>query len=217
MMLFEAVKQSVTTRQAAEYYQLRVDRKGLVACPFHNDRTPSMKVDARFHCFGCGADGDVIDFTARLHGLDVKAAAEKLAADFHIPYEETGRKQKHKRPVRSEEQLYRQLEERCFRVLSNYLLLLRQWETEYAPQPEDETWHPLFAEALQKKDHIEYLLDVLLNEPMAERAALIREYGREVMKIEQRLSEPAAGAAGRIDAAGREPALPDGGRREAAS
>ena len=217
MMLFEAVKQSVTTRQAAEYYQLRVDRKGLVACPFHNDRTPSMKVDARFHCFGCGADGDVIDFTARLHGLDVKAAAEKLAADFHIPYDETGRKQKHKRPVRSEEQLYRQLEERCFRVLSNYLLLLRQWETEYAPQPEDETWHPLFAEALQKKDHIEYLLDVLLNEPMAERAALIREYGREVMKIEQRLSEPAAGAAGRIDAAGREPALPDGGRREAAS
>ena len=217
MTLFEAVKQSVTTRQAAEHYQLRVDRKGLVACPFHNDRTPSMKVDARFHCFGCGADGDVIDFTARLHGLDVKAAAEKLAADFHIPYEETGRKQKHKRPVRSEEQLYRQLEERCFRVLSNYLLLLRQWEKEYAPQPEDETWHPLFAEALQKKDHIEYLLDVLLNEPMAERAALIREYGREVMKIEQRLSEPAAGAAGRIDAAGREPALPDGGRREAAS
>lgn len=217
MTLFDAVKRAVTTRQAAEYYQLRVNQRGLVACPFHNDRTPSMKVDARFHCFGCGADGDVIDFMARLHGLDVKAAAEKLAADFHIPYEEAGRKQKPKRPVRSEEQLYRQLEERCFRALSGYLRLLRQWETEYAPQPEDEAWHPLFAEALQNKDHIEYLLDVLLNEPMAERAALIREYGREVMKIEQRLSEPAAGAAGRIDAAGREPALPDGGRREAAS
>ena len=209
MMLLDAVKRSVTTRQAAEHYQLRVDRKGLVACPFHNDRTPSMKVDARFHCFGCGADGDVIDFTARLHGLDVKAAAEKLAADFHIPYEETGRKQKHKRPVRSEEQLYRQLEERCFRVLSNYLLLLRQWETEYAPQPEDETWHPLFAEALQRKDHIEYLLDVLLSEPIAERAALIREYGGEVRMIEQRLSELAAGAAGEPEDDGRGPALPD--------
>ena len=209
MMLFEAVKQSVTTRQAAEYYQLRVDRKGLVACPFHNDRTPSMKVDARFHCFGCGADGDVIDFTARLHGLDVKAAAEKLAADFHIPYEETGRKQKPKRPVRSEEQLYRQLEERCFRVLSNYLLLLRQWETEYAPQPEDETWHPLFAEALQRKEHIEYLLDVLLSEPIAERAALIQEYGGEVRMIEQRLSELATGVAGEPENDGRGPALPD--------
>ena len=76
MTLFQAVKHSVTTRQAAEYYQLRVNRAGLIVCPFHSDRTPSMKVDARFHCFGCGADGDVIDFTAQLHGLDVKAAAE---------------------------------------------------------------------------------------------------------------------------------------------
>ena len=161
-MLFDAVKRSVTTRQAAEHYQLRVDRKGLVACPFHNDRTPSMKVDARFHCFGCGADGDVIDFTARLHGLDVKAAAEKLAADFHVPYEDAGHKLEPKRPVRNEEKLYRQLEDRCFRVLSDYLLLLRQWATDYAPQPEDEIWHPRFVEALQKKTYIEYLLDVLL-------------------------------------------------------
>ncbi|MBD9268378.1 MAG: DNA primase, partial [[Ruminococcus] torques] len=33
----------------------------MVSCPFHNDRTPSMKVDSRFYCFGCGASGDVID------------------------------------------------------------------------------------------------------------------------------------------------------------
>ena len=91
MTLFQAVKHSVTTRQAAEHYQLWVNRAGFIACPFHVDRTPSMKVDARFHCFGCGADGDVIDFAARLHGLDAKPAAEKLAADFHIPYERTGR------------------------------------------------------------------------------------------------------------------------------
>jgi len=210
-MLFDAVKRSVTTRQAAEHYQLQVDRKGLVACPFHNDRTPSMKVDARFHCFGCGADGDVIDFTARLHRLDAKAAAEKLAADFHVPYEDAGHKPKLKRPVRNEEQLYRKLEDRCFRVLSDYLLLLRQWETDYAPQPEDEIWHPRFVEALQKKTYIEYLLDVLLHESLPERAALICEYGREVMRIAQRLSEPAAGAAGSIDADGRSPTLPDDG------
>lgn len=60
MNVFEAVKQSVTTRQAAEYYGLYVNRFGKAACPFHQDRVPSMKVDKRFHCFGCGADGDVI-------------------------------------------------------------------------------------------------------------------------------------------------------------
>ena len=58
MNVFEAVKQSVTTRQAASFYGIRVGRNGMVCCPFHNDRTPSMKVDSRFYCFGCGASGD---------------------------------------------------------------------------------------------------------------------------------------------------------------
>ena len=57
MNVFEAVKQSVTTRQAASFYGIRVGRNGMVCCPFHNDRTPSMKVDSRFYCFGCGASG----------------------------------------------------------------------------------------------------------------------------------------------------------------
>ena len=113
------------------------------------------------------------------------------------------------RSVKSEEQMYRRLEDRCYRVLSDYLNLLRQWEVDYAPQPEDEIWQPLFTEALQRKDHIEYLLDVLLNEPIAERAALIREYGGEVRMIEQRLSELAAGTAREFENDGRSPALPD--------
>lgn len=211
MRLFEAVKQSVTTRQAAEAYGLRVNRAAKTNCLFHNDRTPSMKVDRRFHCFGCGADGDVIDFTAKLYGLDVKSAAEKLAADFQIPYEQSNRKELVKRPVKeiSEEQMYRELEAKCFRVLSNYFHLLRHWERAYAPNPKDENWHPLFVEALQNKDHIEYLLDVLLYEPMEERAAFVRDYGKEVIKLEQRLSELGIGAEGEFEDAGGEQALPD--------
>ena len=54
--VFEAVKQSITTRQAAEHYGIRVNRNGKCVCPFHNDKNPSMKVDKRFHCFGCQAD-----------------------------------------------------------------------------------------------------------------------------------------------------------------
>ena len=48
MNVFEAVKQNVTTRQAAEMYGIRVNRHGMAVCPFHNDRNPSMKVDKRF-------------------------------------------------------------------------------------------------------------------------------------------------------------------------
>ena len=48
MNVFEAVKQSVTTRQAAERYGIKVNRNGMCVCPFHNDKNPSMKVDRRF-------------------------------------------------------------------------------------------------------------------------------------------------------------------------
>ena len=86
--VFEAVKQSVTTRQAAEHYGIRVGRNGMACCPFHNDKTPSMKLDRRYHCFGCGADGDVIDFTAALYGLRKKEVAVQLAQDFGISHED---------------------------------------------------------------------------------------------------------------------------------
>ncbi len=85
--VFEAVKQSVSTRDAAAFYGIEVKRNGMACCPFHDDKNPSMKVDQRFHCFGCGADGDVIDFTAKLFDLSSKEAAEKLAQDFGLIYD----------------------------------------------------------------------------------------------------------------------------------
>ncbi len=185
MTLFETVKRSVTTQQAAECYGLSVNRFGKTLCPFHRDRTPSMKVDRRFHCFGCGADGDVIDFVSRLYGLDAKSAAEKLAADFQINYKQSGQTQTLHRTVRAGPN-DRQQEEVCFRDLLNYLHRLRQWEGMYAPKQRDGTWHPLFVEALREKDYIEYLLDVLLCGSQEERAALVKEYGKEVMKLERR-------------------------------
>ena len=137
MNVFEAVKQSVTTRQAAERYGIKVNRNGMCVCPFHNDRNPSMKVDRRFYCFGCGATGDVIDFVSRLHGIGSKEAALMLAQDFSIPYED-GRNAG-KPPIRprlrreTEEQKFKRMERHCFRVLSDYYHLLRRWKEEYAP------------------------------------------------------------------------------------
>lgn len=85
MKLFESVKAAVPLRQAAEHYGLRVLRNGMTCCPFHKDRHPSLKLNEDyFFCFGCGASGDVIDFTARLFGISLKDATEKLAADFGI-------------------------------------------------------------------------------------------------------------------------------------
>ena len=84
MNVFEAVKQNVTTRQAAELYGIRVGRNGMAVCPFHNDKNPSMKLDRRFHCFGCQADGDAVDFVSRLFGLPSKEAAMKINKNSFI-------------------------------------------------------------------------------------------------------------------------------------
>ena len=192
MNVFEAVKDNVTTRQAAENYGIRVGRNGMAICPFHDDKNPSMKVDKRFHCFGCQEDGDVIDFTSKLFGLPVRAVAVKLAEDFSISYDAKG----HDPPVRklvkrkiSEELRLRQAESRCYRVLSDYYHLLGRWRENYAPRPEDLQWNPFFVEALQKQDYIGYLLDILLSGTTEEKAALIAEQGKEVIRIEQRITE----------------------------
>ena len=44
MTIFEAVKTTVTPRMAAEHFGLNVSRNGMVCCPFHDDRHPSMKL-----------------------------------------------------------------------------------------------------------------------------------------------------------------------------
>lgn len=192
MNVFEAVKQSVTTRQAAEYYGIRVNRNGMAACPFHNDRNPSMKVDRRFHCFGCQADGDVIDFVARLFGLPCREAAIKLAGDFAVSYDARGQSPPVGKPGRQsvrEKLRACQAQQECFRVLSDYYHLLGKWKTEYAPKPGDTQWHPLFVEALQKQEYIGYLLDILLSGTEGEKTALVAEQREEVVRIGKWVSE----------------------------
>ena len=190
MNVFEAVKPNISTRQAAEMYGIKVNRNGMAVCPFHNDKNPSMKVDKRFHCFACQADGDVIDFVSRLFGLPCKEAAMKLADDFGISYDS-----RHKPTVRphirepTAEQLYQKEEARCYRVLTDYFHLLRRWETQHAPKQPDDVWHPLFVEALQRKSHIEYLIDTLIDGTKEEKQALVAEQRKEVMKLEQRIAE----------------------------
>ena len=94
MTLFEQAKALATPMRAAQRYGYCVERSGMIRYPFHDDSNPSMKLyDDHYYCFGCGADGDVIDFVSRLYGLDAKSAAEKLAADFQIPYGQSERTQ----------------------------------------------------------------------------------------------------------------------------
>ena len=87
MGIYSQVKEQVSTRAVAEHYGYKVSRNGMMCCPFHDDRTPSMKVDKNFICFGCQEKGDVIDFAAKLFDLPPYEAAGKLVADMGLPPE----------------------------------------------------------------------------------------------------------------------------------
>lgn len=135
MTIFEAVKTTVTPRMAAEHFGLSVSRNGMVCCPFHDDRHPSMKLyEDHYHCFGCQANGDMIAFTSKLFDITPLEAAQKLAADFGIREDRPSVLAKLKMYTTQAEN-----EKLCFRVLSEYLHILQDWKKRYAPQtPEEE-------------------------------------------------------------------------------
>ncbi|WP_373222405.1 LPD16 domain-containing protein [Flavonifractor plautii] len=186
--VFEVVKQSVTAREAAELYGIAVGRGGMACCPFHDDRHPSMKVDTRFHCFGCGADGDVIDFTARFYDLSPKEAAEKLAQDFGLAYDSKAPPRRSYVRQKSEAQVRKEKREHGWRVLTGYYHLLRKWEADYSPKTADEDPHPRFLEAVQKKDYMGYLLDTFLDSSTEEQDQWIAEHTAEISAIEGRVN-----------------------------
>ena len=186
--VFEVVKQSVTAREAAELYGIAVGRGGMACCPFHDDRHPSMKVDTRFHCFGCGADGDVIDFTARLYDLSPKGAAEKLAQDFGLSYDSKAPIRRRYVRQKTEAQVRKEKREHGWRVLTDYYHLLRKWEADYSPKTADEDPHPRFLEAVQKKDYMGYLLDTFLDSSTEEQDQWIAEHTAEISAIEGRVN-----------------------------
>ena len=176
MNVFEAVKQSVTTRQAAEHYGVRVGRNGMCVCPFHDDKNPSMKVDRRFHCFGCQADGDVIDFVGRLFQLSPYDAARKLMTDFHLsPDKPPSAAALHAKRIQTEAQQLKENERLCFSVLSDYAHVLRDWKVRYAPQSPDEPVYARFVEGCHDLDETEYYLDILCVGDSHERAEVVQQ------------------------------------------
>ena len=196
MNVFAAVRDELTTRQVAEAYGLHVKHNGMCCCPFHGEKNPSMKVDKRFHCFACGEDGDVIDFAAKYFSLSRKDAAEKLADDFRVSYDQWNPEQKkqwHKDKLKprpkSPEQIYRETEHHFFMVLSDYYHVLKDWKEAFAPKSMDEEWDDRFVEALDKIPFLEQVMDQFLAADKDERKEMFEEYRGYIDRCALRLSE----------------------------
>ena len=184
--IFATVRQSILVREAAELYGIEVNRSGMACCLFHDDHTPSMKVNEDyFYCFGCGATGDVIDFTARLYDLSPREAAEKLAQDFGLNHDrQTSPGKKYVRQ-KTEGQKFREARDHSVRVLTGYYQLLQRWEREYPPKAPEERLHPRFTEAIQKKSYVGYLLDTFQAYSKEEQKLWIAEHQSEITAMER--------------------------------
>lgn len=157
--VFDAVKAAIPVPTAAKRYGLEVNSGDMARCPFHDDRTPSMKLyEDHYFCFGCGKHGDVISLVVELFAIPPYDAACKLADDFGVDTNA----EIVQRPAREELRIFREDQLRCQQVLCTYLRLLTRWREEYAPtNPEDEP-DDRFVEACQMIDTIDYLTDLLI-------------------------------------------------------
>ena len=184
MINYAKIKQSVTTRQAAESYGIYVDSHGMAICPFHDDRHPSMKVDETFYCFGCGATGDVITFTSRLLGISNASAAWQLARDFGISAEEPS-----EYPVIPKSQAQKDFENWCHfasETLRHYNQLLFEWKF-LAPAQPGEDFHFLFVEALQNSARVKHLICTLAFGSVEEKREIYTTCREEVKKYHERI------------------------------
>ena len=157
--IFKLVKANITTRQAAEYYGLNVQRNGMTLCPFHNDHAPSLKVDTRFYCFGCQVKGDVIDFVSKLFGLSSIQAAQKIVTDFGL--DPNTPQSAAAVPVQPPVVKQHRLVLECTKALTDYEQLLNHWKAAYAPTDMNAPWDERFAQALHELPAIGHMLDLL--------------------------------------------------------
>lgn len=84
--IFSQIKASLTMSDVVEHYGFEVSR-GVMLCPFHDDRKPSLKVypgSRGWYCWVCDEGGTVIDFVAKLFHLNARQAAIRLDNDFRL-------------------------------------------------------------------------------------------------------------------------------------
>lgn len=174
MNLYEQIKTHITPKHVTERYGTSIHRGDMICCPFHDDKTPSMKLyDDHFYCFGCQKSGDVIDLAAQLLRLTNYEVAKLLSADFGITDEVPTQ------PVRTtpyeHSRQFHEDEQECYLALLDYFKLLKLWEQKYQPTSQIATPDPRFIEACQMKSYVEYLCDIFITGSTKERVTAIRE------------------------------------------
>lgn len=164
------IKERLTMDEVARHYGFSPNHSGFMRCPFHREKTASMKVysdDGGWHCFGCGKGGSIIDFVMQLYDISFRQACLRLNMDFGLGLED----QKPDPAARSaelekrrQEQRRRQEMEAEHRELAADFRYYWQIQIHFRPRDEDRESgfiHPLYAEAVKRLPWLEWRLEEL--------------------------------------------------------
>jgi len=201
---FDAIKETLQITNVLTFYGVDIRHANKTLCPLHNEKTPSFTIypnNNSWHCFGCGVGGSVIDFVIAYYGLDALEAAKKLDADFNLgyfDYKPTQEEKNQQSALRNEKQAHRELAEtfeaymsKAYIILCDYLHLLKDWKTAYAPKmpAELDTASPLFVDACHQLDYIEYLLDGLTVADYDEQIHFYQTHRKELVEIASKIKQ----------------------------
>lgn len=159
-------------------------------CPFHNEKTPSFSVNPAkqmFHCFGCNAGGDVIDFIMKYHGIDFKTAKELLAARAGIKLD-TQSQDDYRRIQEAQKQRNKEKElagklQAIIDAEIKRLINLEKWihrVTQLIQTPEILDL-PVISWAVKQKEAVSFFLDELMGTDDAAEQLVIVRLSREVI------------------------------------
>lgn len=85
-MTKEEIKQTYSMQDIVERYGLHPNRARFVSCPFHKEKTASMRIyKDSYYCFGCGASGDIFTFIQDMDNLTFKEVFQGLGGTYEKP------------------------------------------------------------------------------------------------------------------------------------
>ena len=157
-MTKEEIKDLYSMKDILERYGLpQPNRAGFICCPFHKEKTASMKIYKKdFNCFGCGANGDIFTFVMLMDGISFKEAYAALGGDYENSFSarlKIYQQQKKREMQRKTEKKLKQKRE------LNYLLMdvYRKWLDQL--EPLSDAW----ADTYNALQYQEYLWEILNN------------------------------------------------------
>ena len=151
------IKQAHPMPEVVRGYGIEINRAGFCRCPFHSEKTASMKIYPQgFRCFGCGKGGDVIDFVALMEHCDFKTAFRMLGGKYDTPKAQALKAYRRDADRRTKEKAIR----RRLEALNESRAMLSAYRNALAIIPNDSPMTaPLLAQYYNEQLHSEVLED----------------------------------------------------------